>query len=398
MRKILLLFMIMSAVVACGGDEGVLGPEGGSPLSECFIPDTVRAGGELIIQWNGFEDDASLSLHSESYGDHALEVEVITSSGLIAVVPREVPAGEYDVMLVQGTGRKLGIIKVAAAPEEPDSEKDPDQGQNPEPEPEPDPEPDPDPTPEPEPDPDVPSGKKRLSRVEYYAPYLGTSRIMMSWDISDDDPATMTVSESLVEGNDVTVQRYDSYVCDASERFQLVHDGLESSDNESIEYVRNAGGVIMSADVVRYGKSEPTAFSWNYNSLGYLSEILVSGKQKCSLGYEAGNLTSFQYAVFEYGDPALVNNPDAADVVWGYMSLTNYAVADPFIFFPYLLGWYHPASSQLPTLMHLPDPSGSGTFSCELSYTFDQDGYVTGMNWKQETKPYDLKFIYASEN
>ena len=220
----------------------------------------------------------------------------------------------------------------------------------------------------------------------------------MSWDISDDDPATMTVSESLVEGTDVTVQRYDSYVCDASERFQLVHDGLESSDNESMEYVRNAEGIITSAEVVRYGKSVPTTFSWNYNSLGYLSEILVSGQQKCCLEYQSGNITSFQYAVFEYGNPALVNNPDAADVVWGYMSLTNYAVADPFIFFPYLLGWYHPASSQLPTLMHLPDPSGSGTFSCELSYTFDQEGYVTCMSWKQDNQPYDLKFIYAFEN
>lgn len=396
MRKILLLFMLMSAVVACGGDEGVLGPGSGSPLSECAVPDTVRAGGELILQWNGFEDDAALSLHSESEGDYELEVEVVTSSGLIAVVPVDVPPGEYDVMLVQGGSRKLGTVRVTAAPEVPDS------GDEPEPEPEPDPGQDPEPTPDPEPgpgeEPDVPSDKKSLSRVEYHAPYLGTSRIMMSWDISIEDPVTMTVSESLVEGAEVTVQRYDSYVSGASGCFQLAHDGLESSDNESMEYVRNAEGVITSAEVVRYGKSVPTTFSWVYNNLGCLSEILVSGKQKCSLGYGSGNLTSFQYAVFEYGNPALVNNPDAADVVWGYMSLTNYAVADPFIFFPYLLGWYHPASSQLPTLMHLPDPSGSGTIPCELSYTFDQEGYVTCMNWKQDNHPYDLKFIYASEN
>lgn len=404
MRKILLLFVIMSAVVACGGDEGVLGPGSGNPLSECAVPDTVRAGGELILQWNGFEDDAALSLHSESEGDYELEVEVVTSSGLIAVVPVDVPPGEYDVMLVQGGSRKLGTVRVTAAPEVPDS------GDDPEPEPEPEPEPDPDPDPEPDPDPDPgldpepgpgtdpddPSGKKRLSRVEYYAPYLGTSRIMMSWDISIEDPVTMTVSESLVEGAEVTVQRYDRYVALTSVVFELLEDGFEASDNMSMEYVRGADGSVVSTKVSRYNGKTPS-FTWNYAD-GYLTDISVPESAKCSLEYQSGNLTSFQYAVFEYGNPALVNNPDAADVVWGYMSLTNYAVADPFIFFPYLLGWYHPASSQLPTLMHLPDPSGSGTIPCELSYTFDQEGYVTCMSWKQDNQPYDLKFIYASEN
>ena len=112
MKKFLFMFLIMSAVAACGTDEGVLGPEGGNPLSECFLPDTVRAGDELILQWNGFKEDAVLSLNNGDGQEYELEIQVITSSGLIAVVPREVPAGDYGLMLSQGGSRKLGTVKV----------------------------------------------------------------------------------------------------------------------------------------------------------------------------------------------------------------------------------------------------------------------------------------------
>ena len=91
---------------------------------------------------------------------------------------------------------------------------------------------------------------------------------------------------------------------------------------------------------------------------------------------------------FEYSDPALVAHPSAPDVVWGYMSLME--KNDPFIYFPYLLGWYEKTSALLPSAMVVPSPSGTGKVTHPLAYTFDDDGYVTSMSWDS----YSVRFIY----
>ena len=131
----------------------MLGPDSGNPLSECALPDTVQAGGELVLQWNGFEDAAAIALKSSAV-EYDLEVEVVTSSGLIALVPREVTPGVYDVMLTQSVSRKLGAVEVTPADQESGSDENPDTGDEPGTDPEPDPEPGTDPEPEPGTDPD----------------------------------------------------------------------------------------------------------------------------------------------------------------------------------------------------------------------------------------------------
>ena len=54
---------------------------------------------------------------------------------------------------------------------------------------------------------------------------------------------------------------------------------------------------------------------------------------------------------------------------------------DPFVYFPYLLGWYDVASSELPTAMSI--VSGTTTSFTPLSYEFDDKGYVVKMSWKE---------------
>lgn len=97
---------------------------------------------------------------------------------------------------------------------------------------------------------------------------------------------------------------------------------------------------------------------------------------------------------FEYSDPALVGHPSAPDVVWGYMSLME--KNDPFISFPFLLGWYDKASAKLPTKMISPSPTGTGTVECGLTYGFDEDGYPVSMSWTEGNSEYRVEYIYGN--
>ena len=68
---------------------------------------------------------------------------------------------------------------------------------------------------------------------------------------------------------------------------------------------------------------------------------------------------------------------------------------DPYVYIPYLLGWYDKASVLLPTMMRLPDPQGIGTVDCTLKYEFDADGYVTKMSWSEGISSCRVEYIYT---
>ena len=76
----------------------------------------------------------------------------------------------------------------------------------------------------------------------------------------------------------------------------------------------------------------------------------------------------------------------------GYMALME--ISEPFIYIPYFLGWYSQASAQLPVRMAKPSPTGTGTVIYSLSYTFDEDGYVTSMTWNEGKDEYIVEYIY----
>jgi hypothetical protein len=413
------------SVLSCNDVRDIQGTDMGSPLSECVLPAVMQAGEEALIQWNGFTQDSRLSLVSESGQEYEVSVKVVTASGIMCIVPIDVPAGFY-IVAVDDNGRKeLGRVEVIAADMPVIGLK-------------------------------IPSGAvagneiiiegigfeegcsvvltdadgkecivqatvissgisilvpadllpgdyvvylqqdgarwlvsslfsvyaggaRTLKRIDYLTPYTGEAMLRLSWEIDRTDPVTLTLTEYLVEGSEETVQAYDRYECDENGYFELTVDGFESSNDLGVTYIRDENGMVTGSDVLIYGNNKPTSFTWTYDAEGYLLDISSPSRSFRTLAYDRGNLTSFRTSGFSYDAPGLANHPSAPDVVWAYMALMEQN--DPFVYIPYLLGWYTKASASLPTGMILPSPTGTGTINHSLDYEFDESGYVVKMMW-----------------
>ncbi|MBR5140970.1 MAG: hypothetical protein IKW55_00620 [Bacteroidales bacterium] len=402
------------------------------PLENCVLPETVKAGGEALVQWDGFKENAQIVLKDGDSKEYPMQVKVVTAYGLTFKVPAKTPAGLYLVVLIQESEITLGKITVTPADMPVTGLKVPagaEQGETviiegigfeegcgvvavdqadqehslesevtylglsvviPA---------------------DLAEGEyalyllqdemrwllassfsvykelvvKQLSRIDYYTEYSGEAMLRITWEISRETPVTLTVSESVVEGDVVELNAYDQYVQGEDGFFTLVNDGLEISNNIKMSYTRDFEGKVTVADVLRYDKEDTTPFTWTYDQNGFLTDI-SSTKSLCSFEYTDGNMTAFGGRGFEFADPSLVNNPAAPDVIWGYMSLMN--ITEPFMYVPYFLGWYSKASAQLPTAMIVPSPTGTGTDTYPLTYDFDEDGYVVRMTLGSEKVEY----------
>lgn len=420
------VLMILLALAACeevrdNGDKVA----GTDPVTECVIPQSAHSGGEVILQWNGFADDARILIRSNSV-EFETEVIAVTSSGMIFKVPVSLQPGEYELVLVQGSETVLGRISIMA-PDMPvsglsvpssalagdvlvisgvgfvpsaviriegedgldiilDTELVRDGLQvvvpgNLE-----------------EgkyrlylvqdgfeweilPSFTVASAARRLRSVTSVGPYFGTVEVAYTWNV--EDPQRIVLSEKLISPDETQQGAEDVYECVSENSFRLVSDGFESSNDVEMTYLCDDEGRVYQSDVLIYGKSAPTAFTWEYDHAGRLEEIIYESRQGLStfraLEYQEGNLALFRTVQFEYADSQLQNHPSAPDVVWAYMSLME--KFDPFVYFPYLLGWYDVASSELPTAMSI--VSGTTTSFTPLSYEFDDKGYVVKMSWKE---------------
>lgn len=434
MKKFLIILVALWAAVSCNGLDDMRGSGGQNPLDECMLPSAVQAGEEALVQWNGFTKDAKIWLVSEDGQEYEVAVKVLTDSGIMFVVPAGLPAGVYTLMLDQDGRKVLGSMDVLAADMPVTGLKVPagvvigeelliegigfeegcaillvDAAGN-----------------EYEAEVSVvlsglsvqlprevkkgtyemylvqngswlisssfavyrKSGPKTLVRLDYIRPYQDPSKLRLSWEISRENPVTLTLSESLVDADGETLRAYDQYECDEKGTFKLTHDGFELSNDLNMTYTRDEDGVVTVADVKIYGKSSTTAFSWTYDAEGYLTEISSPAISFRALEYSGGNLTTFRNSSFEYNDSGLVNHPSAPDVVWAYMAMME--SNDPFVYFPYLLGWYTKCSAQVPTAIVLPSPVGIGTTKYPLTYTFDDDGYVINMAWESS----EINFIF----
>lgn len=432
--------LVAVLAVSCAGGVGGSGDVFVNPLSECMTPSQVQVGGEGIIQWNGFDDSVVLSLVSAGGEEYGLDVVTLTSSGLIFRVPAQVPVGLYSLFMVQQDVRtdlgEINVLDMDMPVKGLDLPSAALQGEDvpisgigfaddcsivltdsygyeyvlevehtyagiivviPS---------------------DMPEGVyevylqqdgrlwllssslsvyadvvvKKLEGLRLYSPYMSGSEIMLEWEILSSDPVTLTVSEYVVDGESAELEAYDRYVCDENGYFELVNDGFESSNDLGISYVFDSQGNVVVADVLIYGKKETTPFTWTYDSDGALVDISSPKVSFRSFGYENGNLVLFRQTGFTYADASLSNNPSAYDVVWGYMALME--KNDPFVYIPYLLGWYAKSSRNLPTTMYQPSPSGNGTIECALSYSFDEDGYVTCMSWTENNDHCRVEYIY----
>ena len=433
MKKLLIILVALLAAVSCNGLDDMRGSGGENPLDTCVLPSAVQAGDEALVQWNGFAKDAKIWLVSGDGQEYKLDIKVLTDSGIMFVVPASLPAGVYSLVLDQSGRKVLGNIDILAADMPVTGIKVPagvvigeelliegigfedgcaillvDAAGN-----------------EYVAEASVvlsglsvqlprevkkgtyemylvqngswlisssftvygKSGPKTLVRLDYISPYLNSSKLRLSWEVNRGDPITLTLSEYLIEGEEETLQAYDQYVCDATGTLKLEHDGFETSNDLMMSYTRDEDGVVTVADVQIFGSSKTTAFEWTYDAEGYLTSV-ESANFSRSLTYSSGNLTKFWTTRFEYKDAELTNHLSAPDVVWAYMAMKD--TSDPVVYFPYLLGWYTKASAQLPTAIAIPSPVGTGTIKNDLTYTFDDEGYVEKMAWGSE----EIYFIF----
>lgn len=408
-------------------------PIGKDPFLNCVVPETVKAGGEAQIQWDGFKQNASLVLVGMDGKEYKMTVKVITAYGLTFKVPVNTPEGLYNLVLVQGERTGLGEITVTPADMPVTGLKVPagaEQGETviiegvgfeegcsvvavdqadqehslesevtylglsvviPA---------------------DLAEGEyalyllqdemrwllassfsvykelvvKTLERIDYYTDYVDGALLKLSWEISREEPATLTVSQFIVEDGTETLDVYDMYQFDNEGVLALVADGFEESNDLEMSYAPDEEGNVSVSYVLIYGKQEPTPFTWTYDMEGFLTSVASPTATFRSFEYQNGNMTAFNNTSFEYGDASLVNNPAAPDVIWGYRSLLD--KNDPFMYVPYFLGWYTKASAQLPTAMIVPSPTGTGTDRYPLSYEFDEDGYVVRMTLGSEKVEY----------
>ena len=441
MKKFLMLLCAVSALlVSCEKKDSPVnnGPVD-NPMDKCEVPAQVRAGGEGTLLWNGFKENAQLSLDSEVLGEVQLTIKTITASGITFSVPATTREGEYMMILIQDGRHELGKIKVLpmqmpitglsvpanaqqgetvtisgmgfkegcrvvfeAAGEETQMTVNMVNGGIEVIIPE-----------------DMPAGKykisllqdgltwllaenfevyenlviKQFSAIRYYAPYIGAgTQLVMEWKVSREEPVTFTVSQYVIENGVEELNAYDQYVMDASGLITLEHDGFESSNDLEVSYQKNADGQVTVADVLVYGDDETTPFTWTYDSDGRLLDISSPKRSFRSLEYDGDNLTMFRQISFEYDADGPVNHPYAQDVVWGYMALLE--ENDPFVYFPYFMGWYTETSSQLPARIVKPTPDGTSTVTLTLTYEFDADGYVTKMSWVDENENYAVEYRY----
>lgn len=440
-RYALILSVAIALVCSCEDMGDSAGSGTGSTLHECVLPESVYAGGEGIIQWNGFADDVELYLVSEDGTRHSLGTETVTPSGMIFNVPSSVPAGLYELFMSQdGNVTALGHVTVLEPGipvrnlSVPDSAYPGDEVQIegvgfedgmsvvlvdasgtehvpqvkinhsglmvllPE---------------------DVAEGEydlylvhdgrswllcsgfeicrvsviKELKSISLHVPYIQSATLLYTWEVTRGLPAELLLSEYLVEDGVPSLSVYDRYVSADGTMFVLEHDGFESSNDIEMTYSTDGSGRVTGTDVLIYGNSQTTPFTWSYDADGRVLEIVSPKLTFRSFAYEDGNLVGLSNAQFGYEDPLLVNEPDAPDVVWAYMAMMERN--DPFVYFPYLLGWYAEASGQLPTSLVKPSPSGTGTLTCDLSYVFDDDGYVTSMSWTEGDEDYSIGFEYS---
>lgn len=113
MRRLLFLLLALCMAVSCV--ESHTGDEAGivvDPVSECVVPSSARCGAEVILQWNGFTDDASVILRSASGDDTLAYIRIITRSGLIFVIPPTTEPGVYGLFLIQDGEHDLGSIEI----------------------------------------------------------------------------------------------------------------------------------------------------------------------------------------------------------------------------------------------------------------------------------------------
>lgn len=169
----------------------------------------------------------------------------------------------------------------------------------------------------------------------------------------------------------------DIYVADGL-TFTNTQNKTEYAYNKTVTFVED-GGLIKSAEAVNE-YDDPMSYVWNYDDNGYIMNITHNEDVKYEVVYDADmNATEFVVegwtaAGAKYDGAQQHNNPYAPSVAFAVASVYQYTFMHHH--FAYFNGMIK-AGTLLPTSI---DWQGYGNYF-GVTYTFDDDGYVTRISW-----------------
>lgn len=430
MTRHLYYFIALLLLFSCTQKDGPYSQGPGSEvLSECVVQSSAKQGEEVIVQWTAFPEDPELYLVAKDGTMHPVEVEYVTSSGLVFIAPVTLSPGRYllfmkpyelgeieiedagfsviglsvpkmiyakGVLNIKGIGfdSSYGVTLRSSDGESVSlaAELQPSSISVTLPA-------------------DMATGtysvyltrgetsllvsenlfvtrKKKLTGLRIVEPYFPPTYKAKEWRIGYDGDELAGIS--LVEGtleNDVYEWGEEEVYEKTGEYSFSVRGGEDacSTNNVAFEYIVD-DGVIIRADVLRWGSERYRPYTWNYNADGTLRDITFDYKETTMRAfwyvYDSGDIVEAYTAPFVYGDEPLKNNPYAPSAVACFCAINLYS-NEPFQFFPFLLGWLESPAVNLPSIWK--QVAGATAFKdVPLEYEFDEDGYVTAITLKGE--------------
>ena len=321
------------------------------------FPSLVEVGEEFVIKGIGFGQAHSLTLVK---GDKTIELDSeLISSGMKVKVPENVAQDIYSLYLSDASGSSLLTENLVVAV------------------------------------------RKTLKSVSKYVPVYENVKYRTSYELEFESgkvSAIIFTAAQVEDGQVVLEEARDRYVLGDDGAFRA-EGGESSSLNIDFWYTRDGNGRIMSADVLRFSRSNPDGtmrrFEWVYDGNDRLTNVTyVLDDITRSLQvyfYEGDNLVEANVNAFVYEDDTLKNNPFAADVTIGCEMMSN--TDEPFLFFPYLMGEHPSVSASLPSAIM--EPTGPmGAYEKKIiNFVTDSEGYVTEMSWEAGSNIVRFEYI-----
>lgn len=433
--KQFLTLLILVLAVSCSPKDDLSGSGENDPLSECVIIESAKPGDDAFIQWNGFKENAQIFLVDDKGNEYAMQISVITASGIIFKIPSSLLPGIYTVVLHQDSVYELGMINILeddmpignlsfplyALPGEKlfitgtgfnashsiylksDSQNfqlEGDFSQNgvsiqiPE-----------------SAQPGkyslwlvdgnknwlltdsftVIANKKRLLSVTRSEPYIAEYRYYTSYSLEYDGDVVRTIqySASIRENGDVVSEEELTRYVLGDDGVYRAEDGETSSNNYNFSYTKDIDGKIIYSDVLRYSRSNPDGtmrqFTWIYDAQGRPTDVtFVLQGETMSIQryvYEDDNLVETSTSSFVYDNPELINHPFGVDAAHLFDMMNN--TMEPFLYAPLLTG-EHPFTSKLLPSAFRRVTGATTSEIVPLNYEYDEEGYVKYMIWDDD--------------
>lgn len=201
------------------------------------------------------------------------------------------------------------------------------------------------------------------------------------WTVTRTDGAIseLNYKNSWAEDMDSKSEDYiDTYVADGL-TFTNTKNGTEFAYNKSVTFTET-DGLITSAEAINE-YDDPMTYVWNYDQNGYIQNITHNDEVKYEVSYDADmNVTGFNIEGWKdniaarYDGAQEHNNPYAPSAIFAVACVYQYTfMHHHFAYFNDMIK----ANTLLPTSI---DWQGYGNFF-DVTYTFDDDGYVSRISW-----------------